>query len=338
MRVLKYVALRLGLLLAVLVSVTFLTFAASNLLGDPLVNYLGPLAVVDLDCDAVAAGEIEDQSVSGGTNEGACAARARLSEEFNLDRNLFVRYGLWASDFATGDMGESFSQQLPVSEIVKQKLPVTARLAVLALVFSLVISVPWALLSAFRANRRFDRVSTIVSFGLLAIPNFAVGVILLFIFAVKFQWFPASYDGSSSFSTLKSLTLPALTLALPLAATYQRLLRTDLISTLQEDFVGMARAKGMSPRHIMVRHALRPSMFSMITVFGINTGALLGGTLVIERIFRIPGIGGEAVEAIVRDDFPTVLAIVVVIVTVFVVMNMLVDVLYTFLDPRVRDA
>ncbi len=171
---------------------------------------------------------------------------------------------------------------------------------------------------------------------MLAVPNFAVGVILLFLFAVKLQWLPSRYEPGTTYSQFKSLFLPSLTLALPLAATYQRLLRTDLIGTLQEDFVHMARAKGMPPRHIMTRHALRPSMFSMITVFGINTGALLGGTLVIEQIFSVPGIGSEAVKSIVRDDFPTVLAIVLIIVTAFVVMNMLVDLLYTFLDPRVR--
>jgi peptide/nickel transport system permease protein len=211
-------------------------------------------------------------------------------------------------------------------------------MASFALVLSLVISVPWALYAAYRANRPFDRLSTVGSFGLLAVPNFAVGVIFFYLFAVRWQFFPTRYEDDTIFSQFKSLFLPSLTLALPLAATYQRLLRTDLIGTLQEDFVHMARAKGMPARHIMVRHALRPSMFSMITVFGINTGALLGGTLVVERIFGVPGIGGEAVKAIVRDDFPTVLAIVVIIVTAFVVLNMFVDVLYSFLDPRVRSA
>jgi len=334
MKVVRFIGTRIGQLLLVLFAVTLLTFVGVNTLGDPLVNILGPLAKVD--CSAVEAGEAEDFSSQGGTSEGDCAIVAERRAEFNLDDNVFVRYGKWVGDAVQGDFGSSFSQQRPVSDIIKEKLPVTLRMAAFALVLSLLISVPWALLAAFRANRAFDRGSTVISFGMLAVPNFAVGVILLFLFAVKLQWLPSRYEPGTTYSQFKSLFLPSLTLALPLAATYQRLLRTDLIGTLQEDFVHMARAKGMPPRHIMTRHALRPSMFSMITVFGINTGALLGGTLVIEQIFSVPGIGSEAVKSIVRDDFPTVLAIVLIIVTAFVVMNMLVDLLYTFLDPRVR--
>ena len=334
MKVVQFIGSRIAQLLLVLFAVTLLTFVGVNTLGDPLVNVLGPLAAID--CSDVEAGLVEDISTQGGTSLGDCAIVAQRRAEFNLDDPVLVRYGKWVGDAAQGDFGSSFSQQRPVSDIIKEKLPVTVRMAVFALVLSLVISVPWALLAAFRANRPFDRGSTVVSFGMLAIPNFAVGVILLFFFAVRLQWFPSRYEPDTVFSQFKSLFLPSLTLALPLAATYQRLLRTDLIGTLQEDFVHMARAKGMPPRHIMTRHALRPSMFSMITVFGINTGALLGGTLVIERIFTVPGIGSEAIESIVRDDFPTVLAIVLIIVTAFVVMNMLVDILYSFLDPRVR--
>ena len=132
------------------------------------------------------------------------------------------------------------------------------------------------------------------------------------------------------------MVLPALTLGLPLAASYQRLLRTDLITTLQEDFVHMARAKGLPPMRIMFRHALRPSMFSVVTVFGVSTGALIGGSLVVEQIYGIPGIGREIVTAVVRDDFPVVLAIVVLVAVTFVVINFVVDLFYTWLDPRVR--
>lgn len=342
MKNLAFLGTRFLQLLTVLFAVTFLTFVGVNTLGDPLTNIIGPLASAEeeqgLDCDAVARGEAEDTSTRGGTSEGDCAIINQAKEDYNLDDPVVIRYFAWVGDTVTGEFGQSFSQQRPVSDILKERLPVTLRLAGFALVLSVVISVPWALLAAYRANRGFDRSSTVVSFGLLAVPNFAMGVILLYLFAVKWGVFPTRYEPDTVSSQVKSLFLPALTLALPLAATYQRLLRTDLIGTLQEDYVHMARAKGLPPRQIMTRHALRPSMFSMLTVFGINTGALLGGTLVVEQIFGVPGVGSEAAEAIIRDDVPTVLAIVVVIVTVFVIMNTLVDLLYTFLDPRVRHA
>ncbi len=330
----RYILQRIGQLVMVLFAVTVITFASVNVLGDPLTNILGPLASID--CADVNAGLKPDSSTRGGTSEGDCAVVERTRAEFNLDSALPVRYARWVGDISTGDFGTSFQNQLPVSTVIKNKLPVTLRLVGVGLFFSIVLSIPWALLSAYRANRPFDNVSTVVSFGLLAIPNFAMGVILLYFFAVRWQFFPTRYDPDGIYNQLKSLFLPGLTLALPLAATYQRLLRTDLITTLQEDFVHMARAKGMPPRSIMTRHALRPSMFSVLTVFGINTGALLGGTLVIERIFSIPGVGTEIVTAIVRDDTPVVLGIVVIIVTGFVLINLLVDLLYSVLDPRVR--
>ncbi len=330
----RYILQRVGQLLMVLLAVTAITFASVNVLGDPLTNILGPLASVD--CTDVDAGLIEDTSTRGGTSQGDCSIIAETRAEFNLDDPLPQRYVAWLGNISTGDFGTSFQNQLPVSTVIKNKLPVTLRLVGMGLFLSIAISIPWALLSAYRANRAFDNASTVVSFGLLAVPNFAMGVILFYFFAVRWQIFPTRYDPSSVYSQVKSLVLPALTLALPLAATYQRLLRTDLITTLQEDFVHMARAKGMPNRTIMVRHALRPSMFSVLTVFGINTGALLGGTLVIEQIFSVPGMGGEIVKAIVRDDTPVVLGIVVIIVTGFVVVNLLVDLMYSILDPRVR--
>jgi len=179
--------------------------------------------------------------------------------------------------------------------------------------------------------------SSALSFGFISMPNFALAVFLYYVFALKLGLFPLRYDASDPFLTrMWQLFLPALTLALPGAAVYQRLLRTDLITTLQEDFILMARAKGVSKRRVLFRHALRPSMFSVITVFGINAGALVGGALVVETFFGIPGIGTAVVEAILREDFPVVLAIVMIVAAGFVILNFLVDLLYSVLDPRVR--
>ncbi|RMH80096.1 MAG: ABC transporter permease [Actinomyces sp.] len=330
----RFLAQRLGQLLLVLFAVTFLTFASVNILGDPLTNILGPLAGID--CEGVLSGQQQDISTRGGTSEGDCAVVERTRQEFHLDDPIPIRYVRWVGDIATGDLGDSFQNQQPVTDIIGQKLPITLWLVFFAMVLSLALSIPWAIASAYRANRRFDNVSTVASFGLLAIPNFAMGVILFYLFAVRWGWFPTRYEDATRFDQLRSLVLPALTLALPLAASYQRLLRTDLITTLQEDYIHMARAKGLPDRTILLRHALRPSMFSIITVFGINTGALIGGSLVIEQIFSVPGIGRELVTAVVRDDPPVVLGIIVIVVIAFVVINLIVDLLYSFLDPRVR--
>lgn len=186
-------------------------------------------------------------------------------------------------------------------------------------------------------KRLAQNFSSALSFGFISMPNFALAVFLYYVFALKLGLFPLRYDASDGFLTrMWQLFLPALTLALPGAAVYQRLLRTDLITTLQEDFILMARAKGVSKRRVLFRHALRPSMFSVVTVFGINAGALVGGALVVETFFGIPGIGTAVVEAILREDFPVVLAIVMIVAAGFVILNFLVDLLYSVLDPRVR--
>lgn len=312
----KVIAQRLGQMLLVVLAVTFLAFAAMNVLGDPLFNILGP----------VAAAEEGDPNYS-------MVVEAR--ETYHLDDPFLIRYGRWLGDVATGDFGRSFKNQENVRTILADKLPVTVLLMVYAQVIAIAVSVPWALWTASRAYRTGDKVSTVVSFGLLGVPVFALVVILFWLFAVRWEIFPTRFDDADLGSRLWSLFLPAVSLATPLIATYQRLLRTDLISTLQEDFIAVARAKGMSNWHVLFRHALRPSLFSMLTVFGIQTGALIGGSIVVEQYFGIPGIGRAVIEAIIRDDFPLVLAVVVVVSVIFVLVNFLVDLLYSYLDPRV---
>ncbi|MEM7285859.1 MAG: ABC transporter permease [Actinomycetota bacterium] len=316
---------RLVMMTLLLVAVSMLTFAAMSFLGDPLFNILGPAANDTTDPERIALQE-------------------EAKEQYHLDKPLPERYVRWAADFVTGDFGVQFSTdgQPPVTDLIKERLPRTVQLMVLAQVLALVIAIPWGVLAASRANSRADRVSTFTAFGLVSLPNFALAVILFYVFAVRLDWFPDTYDATDPFWGLShdhrliQLILPALTLALPAAAVYQRLLRTDLITTLQEDFILMARAKGVPRRRVLFGHALRPSLFSVVTVFGINAGALIGGALVVETYFRIPGVGLAIVEAVLREDFPVVLALVMVITIAFVVLNFLVDILYTLLDPRVR--
>jgi peptide/nickel transport system permease protein len=329
----KFILRRVSQLVLVLFAVTFLTFSALNVVGDPLFNIVGLIAGTD--CDAVASGEIEDE-VTGASGETSCEIIAAAEEEYNLDKSVPVRYGLWISDMVTGDFGTSYVTGDEVSTVVKNRLPITLRLVVYAQIIALGIAIPWGVAAARRANRGFDRVTTVGSFALLAIPNFALGVVLLYVFTLKYEILPPSYSDDGWYNETKSLLLPALTLGLGLSASYQRLLRTDLITTLQDDFVHMARAKGLPPRRIMYRHALRPSLFSVITVFGVNTGALIGGSLVVEQIFNIPGLGSAVVTAVLRDDPPVVVALVAIIAVGFVLINFLVDLFYTWLDPRVR--
>ncbi len=328
----RFLLRRLALLVAVLLAVTFLAFSAMNLIGDPLVNVVGVKA--GLDCEAIEAGLAADTSVDSAKSD--CDQVAEAKAVYHLDQPVPIRYVLWLSDMATGNFGKSFQNEQPVRSVIREKLPETLILMTMAQIIALGVAIPWGVAAAYRANRVFDRTSTVFSFGLLSVPNFAMGVVLLYLLALRWQLFPSAYDSDSLRSLLFSMVLPAVTLGLPLSAGYQRLLRTDLITTLQEDFVHMAKAKGLPPLRIMFRHALRPSLFSVVTVFGVNTGALIGGSLVVEQIFGIPGIGREIVTAVVRDDFPVVLAIVVLVASAFVVVNFMVDLLYTWLDPRVR--
>jgi peptide/nickel transport system permease protein len=311
---------RVGMALLLLLTVSALTFGAMNVLGDPLFNILGPAAA--------------------DVNNPANAAKiAAAKAEYNLDDPLPVRYVKWLGDFVTGDMGVQFSStgQPPVTNLIKERVGRSLTLVVMAQLFAVLISVPWALYTAAKANKVPDKLSTVASFALIALPAFALGVILKYVLAIKLGWFPLSYRADEPvLQRLWQLVLPALTIALPAAAVYQRLLRTDLITTLQEDFILMARSKGVSRRDVLYKHALRPSMFSFITVFGINTGALIGGSFVVERIFIIPGLGTTIVESIAREDFPVVLAIVMIVTTAFVVLNVVIDILYSLIDPRVR--
>lgn len=307
---------RLGMAVLLLLAVSMLTFAAMNVLGDPLFNIVGPVA-----------------------NDPTSPDTIKATEEFHLDDPLPVRYVRWLGDFVTGDMGPQFSKtgEPPVTDLIQERLPRSLMLLVMAQVIATVIAIPWALWSASRANSVPDRISTFTTFLVIALPNFALAVVLKWLLAIKLGWLPQTFNASDPFFTrMWQMFLPALTIALPAAAVYQRLLRTDLITNLQEDFILMARSKGVSRRDVLYRHALRPSLFSFITVFGINTGAMIGGALVVENIFRVPGLGSAIVEAVLVEDFPVVLAIVMVVAFAFVLINIVVDIVYSLIDPRVR--
>ena len=228
-----------------------------------------------------------------------------------------------------------------MSEAIKERLPVTLELLIYSQFIALVVAIPMALIAAQRSGGIFDRTSTTVAFGLLSLPSFVVAIVLILVFAVKLGWFPAV--GYVPFTenpaeNLHDLFLPALSLAVAELAVYLRLLRTDLISTLQEDYITMAKAKGISSRRVLLRHAFRPSSFSLITVAGLNMGRLIGGAFVIEVIFALNGIGRYIYTGILSRDYIPVQGGVVVVAVAYVLINFCIDMLYAVIDPRIRHA
>ncbi len=272
---------------------------------------------------------------------GGTECIAQKTAEFHLDDPMPVRYVRWLGGVVSGDFGSSARNAQPVSEALKQRLPVTIELLLYSQFLALIIAVPIGLIAAQRAGGLFDRGSTGVLFLFLAIPNFMLALVLILIFPVKLKLLNAvGYTPFSEnpFKSLGSLLLPAVTLAAAEMATYMRLLRTDLIATMQEDYITMAKAKGMSPRHILLRHAFKPSSFSLITVIGLNFGRLIGGTLLVEVIFSINGLGKYTVDGILGRDYIPVQGAIVVIALGYVLVNFAVDMIYAALDPRIRHA
>lgn len=265
---------------------------------------------------------------------------AELRHELRLDRPLPVRYAGWVADAATGDLGRSYTTGQPVAEALRRRAGVTVELLVVSQLLALAVSVPLAVLAARRPGGALDRISTATTFGFMAVPDFILGVMAVLVFAVTLGWFPATdlpAFGQDPGEHLRSLVLPTVSLALGSVATYLRVLRAEMIATLQEDFILNARARGLPDWWILLRHALRPSSLSLTTVAGLITGTLIGGTLIIEVIFVLPGMGSLAVDAIHSRDYPTVQGFVVVVGVAYVLINFAIDALYAVLDPRIRD-
>jgi peptide/nickel transport system permease protein len=301
--------------LPVLLAVSFLTFLMMSLL---------PGCV---ECQVLGPDNMDAQS------------RAEVREELGLDDPMPVRFASWLGDALTGDLGRSYHTRQPVTEAIVERLPVTVELVVLSLAMSLAISLPLGLVTAYRAGGVLDRISTGVTFGLLAIPNFMMGLLLMYVFAESLGWLPATNwtrFTDDPVENLRAALLPSITLAVGQIAVFTRLLRTDVIATLQEDHVLLARSKGLSTTRILLRHALRPSSFSLLTVSGLTVGALIGGAVIVEQLFALPGIGRLLLDSISQRDLLAVQGVVLVITVAYVAINMLVDILYAVLDPRLR--
>ncbi len=264
---------------------------------------------------------------------------AAVREELGLNRPLAVRYGHWLAGAARGDLGKSFASGQPVGEAIRSHLPVTLELVSLAQGFALLLALPLAVVSAWKAGSRLDRVVRTIAFGFASLPAFAVAIGLIILLALRFGLFPATgYTPLSAgvWPNLKGFVLPALSIALVEWVPLMRVLRSDLIATLQEDFILLARCKGLSDRQILVGHALRPSCFTLITLFGMQAASLIGGGVIIELLFSLPGVGRLLVTGIFAQDYPVVQGCVLLIAVAYVGLNFLVDICYGLLDPRVR--
>lgn len=264
---------------------------------------------------------------------------AKIEEELGLNDPLPVRYFNWITDAARGDLGRSFLSNQPVTEAITERLPVTVQLMVMSLGMGLLVSIPLGVFVAYKQGSLIDRIVTAITFGLLSVPNFVLALLFIIIFAVELGWFPATswvYFTEDPVGSLRAGFLPAMSMAIGNIAVLTRLLRTDMISTLQEDYVMMAKAKGLPTSRILFQHALRPSSFSLMTVIGLQVAALLSGALIIEQIFALPGIGRLLIQSIMNRDFVMVQGIVLLMSVVYVFVNFTIDIMYSFLDPRIR--
>jgi peptide/nickel transport system permease protein len=254
-----------------------------------------------------------------------------LREELGLERPLVVQYGEFVARALSGDLGRSFRQRRPVADLIGERLSATLELAATAFVLSIVIGLPLGILAAVHRDRWIDQFSSLVALGAQAVPTFWLGIMLIVIFAVELRWFPVSGRG-----TWVHLVLPAVTLATYSIARNARLVRSSLLDVIDQDYVRTAHAKGLASHVVVLKHALRNALLPVLTVMGLDLGALLSGAVITEMVFAWPGVGRLIVNAVASRDLPLVQGSVLLVGCVFVVVNFLVDLTYALVNPRMR--
>jgi peptide/nickel transport system permease protein len=261
------------------------------------------------------------------TTENLARFRARLG----FDRPLIVQYGDWLGRALHGDLGRSIRTNQPVVQAIVERLPVTLRLIAFSMVISLAIAVPLGIVSAVKRNSGVDLASTFFALFGFSTPNFWLGLILIYVFALLLRWLPASgFDG------VRSLILPSITLGTALAALVTRQLRSGMLEVLRQDYVRTAQAKGLADRMVIGKHALKNALISVVTVIGLQIGALLGNTIITESLFALPGVGRLMIDSVFSRDFFVVQGVILFLAVGYVVANLAVDILYSYLDPRIR--
>jgi peptide/nickel transport system permease protein len=301
----QYILRRLFLSIFVVAGVTVIVFMVIRLSGDPTSLMISPTASAD---DV-----------------------AELRAQMGFDRPVIVQFWDFLTGAVRGDFGDSLRYREPAFGLVVERLPATVQLTVASLLIAVIVALPAGIVSAVKRNTVWDRVAMFLALFGQSMPVFWFGILLILIVSVQLQWLPSSGAGD-----IRHLILPALTLGLYSTARITRLVRSEMLETISQDFVRTARAKGLGERIVLYRHALRNALIPVVTVIGIEAGGMLGGAVITETVFAWPGIGQLAVRSIFNRDYPTIQAIVFVIACLFVLINLVVDVLYAFLDPRVK--
>jgi peptide/nickel transport system permease protein len=309
-----YVVRRVAIIVPTLVFVTILIFSLQQLLpGDPAV---------------VLAGEEHDPNVV-----------AYLRQKLHLDEPLPVRYLYWIGGVLQGDLGESLRLQKPVTELIVEKLPVTLELALFAMIIALAIGIPAGIVSAAKRDSVWDYGANVVALWGLSTPNFWLGIMLILLFSVTLGWLPAS-GFVSPFedwrANIATLIMPAFVLGNAIAAVLMRHTRSAMLQVLSSDYVRTARAKGVSERGVVLKHALRNALIPVITLGALELGTLLSGAVLTEQVFSIPGFGKLIVDAVFNRDYAVVQGVVLFTATAYIVLNLIADILYVVVDPRIR--
>ena len=306
----KYVFKRLLQLIPVLIGITFLSFAMMRLAGGDAVTYMYENAGTEVSQEVID----------------------KTRAEYGLDQPFLVQYGKWFAGMVTGDMGVSYVSKKDVYDTFVEKLPATLLLTVSSVLLTMIISIPLGILSAVKHNRWNDYVIRFVSFIGNSIPNFFAALVLMYFFSIKLGWLPVITTDNIALS----LVLPTLTLAIAMASKYTRQVRAAVLEELNKDYVAGAWARGVRGSVIVWRNVMKSSMLTIITLLALSIGSLLGGTTIVETIFMWDGVGKMAVDAITMRDYPIVQAYVAWMAIIYVVVNLITDILYHYMDPRVR--
>lgn len=302
----KYIIKRLLQLIPVIIGVTFIVyFIISFTEGDPATIILG----------------------NGATPESV----KELREEMGLDKPVIVQYANYLKDLVTGDMGISYTTKNPVIQEIAARFPNTLKLTICSIIVSIVISIPVGIVSATKQYSIFDSVGMVCALIGISMPSFWLGLLLIILFSVNLGWLP-----SGGADSLKSLILPAITLGVASTATITRTTRSSMLEVIRQDYIRTAKAKGVNKKVVIRKHALRNALIPTVTVTGLEFGFLLGGAVLTETVFSWPGIGRLMVESIQKKDTPTVLGCIVIFSVCFSIVNLLVDILYAYIDPRIK--
>ncbi len=283
-------------------------------------------------------GDIVDV-IMGTEGSATPEVRATIRRMFGLDQPIYVQYFAWLGSVLRGDLGSSLRTSEPVAGILISRLPVTIELAVLSVLLSILLAVPLGVLAAVKRGGPVELLARLVGLLGLSLPNFWLATMMILVASLWFNWLPSLIYISplaNPVENMKQMAMPALSLALALMAIVLRMTRSAMLEVLGQDYVRTARAKGLSDRLVLIRHALKNAMIPVITVIGVQMGTLFGGAVVIEQIFGLPGMGWTFVNGIYQRDYPTVQGAVLMLAVTFVVVNLLVDLTYAYLDPRIR--